>query len=186
VPRIEIKIARGLDDLMMAYAIRAAVYIAEQDCPYREEFDGNDHCATHFLGFFDDEPAGCLRARFFAGFAKLERLAVRKNYRRSTLAFALARAGIAHARRKGYTKVYGHAREGLESFWARAGAKPMSDGKFTFSDYRYTEMLGTYEPAPDGAITLESGPMVLLRPEGEWDCPGILEASSDREPRTPT
>src|SRR5208283_3516984 len=85
--RTEVRIARGFDDLLMVYSIRAAVYMAEQDCPFAEEFDGNDHCATHFLGFVDNEPAGCLRARFFHDFVKLERLAVRKSYRRSTLAF---------------------------------------------------------------------------------------------------
>src|SRR5579885_1371181 len=84
--RVEIRVARTLDDLLMVFTIRAAVYMAEQGCPFAEEFDGNDHCANHFLGFVDGEPAGCLRARFFGSFAKLERLAVRKDYRRSSLA----------------------------------------------------------------------------------------------------
>jgi predicted GNAT family N-acyltransferase len=121
--RAEVRIARSLDDLLMIFTIRASVYMAEQDCPFAEEFDGNDHCASHFIGFVEGEPAGCLRVRFFGGFAKLERLAVRKSYRKSTLAFDLVRAGIEFARRKGFTRIYGHSREGLDSFWARFGAK---------------------------------------------------------------
>jgi predicted GNAT family N-acyltransferase len=183
--RTEVRIARGLDDLLMVFTIRASVYMAEQECPFAEEFDGNDHCATHFIGFVDGEPAGCLRLRFFSDFVKLERVAVRKNFRRSTLAFDLARAGIDFARRKGFTRIYGHCREGLDAFWGRFGFKPLPDREeFMFSDYRYTEMVSDLEPIAD-PISLKSGPMVLLRPEGDWDRPGVLELSSVRLARTP-
>ena len=184
--RTEVRIARGFDDLLMVYTIRAAVYMAEQDCPFAEEFDGNDHCATHFLGLVDGEPAGCLRARFFADFCKIERLAVRKNYRRSAVASDLVLAAAEHCRRKGYAKIYGHAQEGVESFWAQFGVKPIEGRKqFTFSGHRYTEMMFE-KPAPSEAITTESGPMVILRPEGDWDRPGVLEFSSVRMDRKPT
>lgn len=183
--RADVRIARSLDDLLMVFAIRASVYMAEQDCPFAEEFDGNDHCATHFIGVIGGEPAGCLRARFFGDFVKLERLAVRKNFRRSTLAFDLVRAGINFARRKGFTRIYGHSREGLDSFWARFGAKPLPNRRqFVFSDYRYIEMVIDLDPVGD-PVSLESGPMVILRPEGDWDRPGILEFSSARTARTP-
>ena len=181
--RYEVRVARTMDDLLMVYSIRSAVYIAEQDCPFAEEFDGNDHCATHFLAFSDDEPAGCLRARFFADFVKLERLAVRKPFRRSTIAFELVRSGIDHARRKGFRRIYGHSRQGLESFWARFGAKPIPGREeFVFSDHLYTEMTIELEPMED-AISLNESPMVLLRPEGDWDREGILEFSRTRAAR---
>ena len=181
-----VRIARGLDDLLMVYSIRSAVYIAEQDCPFAEEFDGNDHCATHLIGFSNDEPAGCLRIRFFQDFAKLERLAVRKSFRRTPLAFELVRTGLEHARRKGFRTAYGHAREGLEPFWARFGARPMQGREpFHFSDYNYTEMKLDLEPMND-AISLESDPMMILRPEGDWDRAGVLELSACRASRRPT
>ncbi len=182
--RYEVRVARSMDDLLMVYSIRSAVYIAEQDCPFAEEFDGNDHCATHFLAFSDDEPAGCLRVRYFGDFAKLERLAVRKPFRRSTIAFELVRSGIEHARRKGFRRIYGHARQGLEPFWARFGGKPIPGrGEFVFSDYSYTEMLAEYEPLSD-EITLSEDPMKLLRPEGDWDRQGVLEFSKTRAARS--
>lgn len=184
--KTSVRIARGLDDLLMVYSIRSAVYIAEQDCPFAEEFDGNDHCATHLIGFYEDEPAGCLRLRFFQDFAKLERLAVRKSYRRTALAFELVRTGLEHARRKGFRKAYGHAREGLEPFWARFGAKPMKNRKpFHFSDYSYTEMKLDL-PSSEDAISLASDPLTILRPEGDWDRPGILEFSASRTVRRAT
>ena len=67
---------RSLDELQMAAAIRAAVFMSEQACPYEEEYDGNDLCGTHFLLFDGGEPVGTLRVRWFADFAKLERIAL--------------------------------------------------------------------------------------------------------------
>ncbi len=181
----EVRIARSFDDLLMVYSVRSAVYIAEQECPFAEEFDGNDHCATHLIGFIKGEPAGCIRARFFHDFAKLERLAVLKKFRKSGLADELVLSGIDLVRRKGYRRIYGTAREGLEGFWARFGAKPMgNDRKLSFSGFNYTEMLFEMEPS-QGAITLDSGGYVILRPEGDWDQPGILEISAARSVRDP-
>jgi predicted GNAT family N-acyltransferase len=178
--RTEVRVARGFDDLLMVFAIRSAVYIAEQECPFAEEFDGNDHCATHLIGFIHGEPAGCIRARFFHDFVKFERLAVLKKFRKSSLAFELCRSGVDLARRKGFRRLYAHSREGLEGFYARFGARPMgSDRKLSFSGFNYTEMLLEMEPSQD-AITLDSGGYVILRPEGDWDRPGILEISAAR------
>ena len=52
--------------------------------------------------------------------------------------------------------------------------------KITFSDFSYTEMVLDLEPSPD-AITLDSDPYVIIRPEGDWDRPGVLDMSSGRE-----
>lgn len=181
----EVRIARSFDDLLMVYSVRSAVYIAEQECPFAEEFDGNDHCATHFIGLVDGEPAGCIRIRFFYDFAKIERLAVLKRFRKSMLASDLVLAGIDHVRRKGFRRIYGTAREGLEGFWARFGGVPIKDGTtVTVSGFNYTEMLVDLEPVPN-AVTIDSGGYVILRPEGNWDQPGILEISATRPVRVP-
>src|SRR3984893_16353428 len=142
INRADVRIARSFDDLLMVYSVRSAVYIAEQECPFAEEFDGNDHCATHLIGLVNGEPAGCIRIRFFYDFAKIERLAVLKRFRKSMLASDLVLAGIDHVRRKGFRRIYGHSREGLEAFWARFGWKPIvADRHLTFSGFRYPEMM---------------------------------------------
>src|SRR6201998_1558236 len=102
---ITVRIARDPNDLMLVTAIRAAVYLAEQDCPIEEEFDGNDLVAAHFIGFVGSEPAGCLRVRFFGEFAKVERLAVRHQFRRSRVSFKLVQASFEYIKRKGFKKV---------------------------------------------------------------------------------
>ncbi len=59
------KVVSTAEELMQVFAVRAAVYMAEQQCPYEEEFDGNDYCGTHILGLADGKPAGCVRTAFF-------------------------------------------------------------------------------------------------------------------------
>ncbi len=182
---ISIRIARDPNDLMLVTAIRAAVYLAEQDCPIEEEFDGNDLVAAHFLGFVGSEPAGCLRVRFFGEFAKVERLAVRHQFRRSRVSFKLVQASVDYIKRKGFRKIYGQAQDRLVDFWAHFGAKPLGHNrKITFSDFSYTEMVLDIEPGPD-AITLDSDPYVIIRPEGDWDRPGVLDISAGRSATSP-
>src|SRR5262245_40813838 len=91
---ITVSVARTFDDLMRVVSMRTSVYINEQACPYEEEFDGNDLSATHMLGYVGGELAGCLRIRFFADFAKLERVAVKREFRHTRLAFQLGRGAI--------------------------------------------------------------------------------------------
>src|SRR5262249_3573081 len=139
---ITIRVAASLSDLMKVVAIRGAIYLSEQSCPYDEEFDSNDFCALHLIGAIDGEPAGCMRIRFFADFAKLERLAVRHEFRRTSLAFDICRAATELCRLKGYTRIYGHVQEKLVPFWKRFGGREMENRpQLVFSDYNYTEMV---------------------------------------------
>ncbi len=174
-PKIAIAVARTVEEIFKVFSVRSATYIAEQFCLYSEEFDGNDFCSTHLLGTIDGDAAGCVRLRFFDGFAKLERLAVRAEYRNSRLAYKLVRAALDHARLKGYTKVYGHSRLDLVRFWKVFGFKPI-DGRpeFAFADVRYAEILLEMDRHPD-AIALGVDPMIAIRPEGAWDSPGPFD-----------
>lgn len=184
--KLSISLARNFDDLMRVCAIRGATYVAEQDCPLDEEFDGNDLTATHLIGYVGGEPAGCLRIRYFAGFAKFERLAVRREFRSTKLAFRLARAGAELCRTKGYRRLYGHARRELVNFWKVCGWAPI-EGRpvFAFSDESYVEIIRELPPTND-AVTIGDDPYVLIRPEGQWHVPGILERSSTRGARSTT
>jgi len=185
--QIEIRIARGFDDTMVAFAIRSAVFLAEQSCPYNEEFDGNDTTATHVIGYIDDEPAATMRIRYFGKFAKLERMAVRREYRSGPIGTKLVEYTINFARRKGFTAVYGHAQEGRERYWQFSmrhfgKANPLPDvPNFEFSGHSYTAM-GMEIPASPDELQMNSDPNLLNRPEGEWDRPGILEKSIGKLP----
>lgn len=126
---IGVTLARSFDDLMKVIAIRNSVYIGEQECPYDEEYDGNDLAAAHLLAYIGDEPVGCLRLRFFAGFAKFERMAIRKEFRKSRAAMMLTRAVFQYCQKKGYRKLYGHSQKRLANFWERFGFRVLEGSK---------------------------------------------------------
>jgi predicted GNAT family N-acyltransferase len=176
--QIDVRLVQSFEDMAKIFAVRSSTYLAEQFCLYDEEFDGNDFCASQFLGTVDGDPAGCIRLRYFGGFAKLERLAVRKEYRRTPLAFELVRASLRHSRRKNFTQVYGHSRRDLLPFWGRFGFRPI-EGRpvFKFANLEYVEVAASLDEDPE-AIRFGVDPMVAIRPEGAWDEPGPLDLSN--------
>lgn len=175
---IQIRQVRDFEMLAQVYSIRSATYIAEQFPLYLEEFDGNDFCATHFIGYIGAEPAGSVRIRYFGDFAKIERLAVKLEHRRSKLAFKLVRAAIEHGRLKGFTRFYGHASDEMVPFWKIFGGKILENRReFRFANIVYREMVAEYPPHPL-AIKFGACPMVTIRPEGAWDEPAPLDWSN--------
>jgi len=183
---IAVTVARTIEDMMRVVAMRSAVYIGEQECPYDEEFDGNDFTGTNLLGYVGNEPAGCIRIRYFADFAKIERLAVRKEFRNTRLSFHLVRAAIDLCRAKGYQRLYGHAQKRLVKFWGRFGFEVLAGGReLVFSDFDYVEMVMETERDP-AAIAIGQDPYIVIRPEGRWHHPGILERSSGRAVTRPS
>ncbi len=176
--RLEVKMVRTMEDLAKIFSLRSATYIAEQFCTYEEEFDGNDLCSTQLLGSVDGDPAGCIRLRYFGGFAKLERLCVRREYRSIGLKEKLIHAALDHARAKSFRLVYGHARADLVEMWARFGFRPV-EGRpaFRFANIDYVEIIRELEPDPK-AIRLGVPPMMTVRPEGSWDEAGPLDLSN--------
>jgi len=179
-PYVSVRVARTIDDFMRAAVIRGAVFVGEQECPYDEEFDGNDFSATHLIGYVGDEPAGCLRIRYFSDFAKLERLVVRKEFRGLGLARKLVSFGVEFCQTKGYTRVCSYAQKRLVKFWGRCGFSiPDTPRELVFSDFDYVEMVCDTSRAAR-TISFETDPYVTIRPEGSWHETGILERSKAR------
>ncbi len=67
--------------LKEAFKIRKEVFTEEQNTEEKEEFDGLDTDATHFLMFSDGKPVGTSRVRMTNEGAKIERFAVYKKFR---------------------------------------------------------------------------------------------------------
>lgn len=178
------KIVTTAEELMQVFAVRAAVYMSEQQCPYEEEFDGNDYCGTHILGLVDGRPAGCVRIRWFADFAKAERMTVLKPYRGTGMCELMSQRAFDLVSRKGYRRYHVHAQRRLMGHWEKYGMRATSNKIFHFSDHEYVAMVLELEP-PENAITMDTDPMILLRPENDFDCPGVLERSAERPPTNP-
>ena len=122
---VSVRVVRSMDEMARVIAIRSAVYMGEQHCPFEEEFDGNDFSATHLICHRGHEPVGCMRIRYFADFAKLERLAVRNESRNSGIAGQIVDAAVELCRKKGYRVLYAHSQKRLLKFWEQRGFERM-------------------------------------------------------------
>jgi predicted GNAT family N-acyltransferase len=184
---VTVRVAHTLDDLMQAMAIRSVVYMGEQLCPYDEEFDGNDLAgATHLIACIGSQPVGVIRLRWFCEFAKLERLTVLPHCRGGAVPRALLDAAFELAAKKGYRQIMGHTQVRLAPVLMRLGNVKVRPGraKFKFSDHEYVETIRELTPPAD-AVTIDSDPLTILRPEGAWDRPGVLDRSAARPATNP-
>lgn len=105
----------------------------------------------------------------------MERLAVVPEYRGTRLMWRLVQAAFDLCARKGYRRMYAHAREDMAPTWERLGAR-LVEGRegFSFSDVRFREMVLDLPPHAE-TLGLGSDPLVLIRPEGEWDRVGPID-----------
>mgnify|MGYP001793021879 FL=1 len=181
IEKFPIEMVRTLDAFQKVVAVRSMVYMAEQDCPYEEEFDGNDLCASHVIAYSNGQPIATLRLRWFAGFGKIERVSILPAYRGSGVVKVMLAASLEIASRNGYRRMLAQIQARLWPLWSKTlNCRRMDDlPNFYFSDFEYCEMEISVSAHPE-AIRLTSDPMVIIRPEGDWDTPGILEQSADR------
>jgi predicted GNAT family N-acyltransferase len=160
-------------------AVRAAVFLGEEDCDFAEEFDGNDTEATHILAFKNGEPAGTIRIRWFGDFARYERLAIRKRHRSLSMANALIRCAIKVSRRRGYTRATGLARQGTEALWCRRGCHVAGEAIAT-ADGLLTPIL-----IPVAEIERDEDPGLDIQTFGSKGFEAALaHASGDFNPKT--
>jgi|GEM_PF-1598828 len=125
--KITAKVVSSQDEMNMVIAIRACVFLGKPGWTYEHTFDANDHCATHIIGFINDEPCGTVRIRWFRDFARIERIAIREEFRSLILLNKIATTALRLCRKKGYDKVGGLTYPGLIGFWGRHGAKPVGE-----------------------------------------------------------
>ncbi len=179
--RFEVSMVRTLDDYQKAMAIRALTYLGEQDCPYDEEYDGNDLCASHVLAYLNGLPIATLRLRWFSGFGKIERVSVLPPYRGSGVVKVMLAAAMEVSARKGYRRMLAQIQTRLWPLWSKTlNCRMMDDHpNFYFSDFEYCEIEISIAAHPE-AIRSTTDPLTIIRPEGDWDRPGVLDASASR------
>jgi predicted GNAT family N-acyltransferase len=170
-------IASTMEELIQCVAIRAVVYMGEEESSYNEEFDGNDFTATHILATIGDEPAGTIRIRYFGDFAKPERLAVLPTYRGKKIANLLASEAINICKRKGYSKLYGHCTAQMLPFWKRFGYEKIENiSSFVWGGEEFFPIEANIKSSnSDKVININTPPFEVIRPEGDWDRVGIHE-----------
>jgi len=78
---ISIQKVTSADDLEKCFHIRTLVFIEEQNVPEEEEMDSYDKVADHYLLSVDAKAAATCRLRYQDQQAKIERVAVLKDFR---------------------------------------------------------------------------------------------------------
>ena len=88
-------------------------------------------------------------------------------------------AAIDLCRKEGYRTLYAHSQKRFLKVWESRGFRLMDGRELVFSDFDYVEVKLETEKHPQ-SITLQDDPYRIIRPEGQWDRPGILERSATR------
>ncbi|MEM8717423.1 MAG: GNAT family N-acetyltransferase [Cyanobacteria bacterium P01_A01_bin.3] len=138
------RIASTFDDLLKVMSVRSIVFIHEQNCPYAIEVDGQDHAAIHILGEQDGEPIAAGRIRFFHPYAKLERLAIRQQFRGRGYGQQLLAFMMATIRDRGFERMKLHAQVQATEFYRRQGFATRGE---VFVEADIDHLLMVYEPA---------------------------------------
>lgn len=119
--KMKIRIAQTADDLLKAFAVRCIVFCEEQGVAYAIERDECDFDATHIVGIIDGEPVAAGRIRFLDGYAKLQRIAVRKAWRGHGYGHDVTDFMIRIAEERGFGVCKMHAQTYLEKFYEQHG-----------------------------------------------------------------
>ena len=118
---VHFRIAETDDDRLKALAVRAIVFMEEQNISYAEEMDGLDSAALQILGETEGEPVAAARIRFLGDVAKLERLAIRKAGRGQGHGDRLLEFMLAAARERGFRKYKLHGQTRLRASYEKHG-----------------------------------------------------------------
>jgi GNAT superfamily N-acetyltransferase len=115
------KLAGRMEDILQAFAVRAACFIGELDLSFSEEFDGQDFAASHLLAYLGDEPIGTVRVRWFQSFAMPDRLAVMQRFRGHRVGALLLERARALAESRGSSMLYTRTQPEHAAYFERQG-----------------------------------------------------------------
>jgi predicted GNAT family N-acyltransferase len=123
VKNLQIKKVHDKKNLRKTITIRKKVFIKEQKVPLDIEIDGFDLEAEHFIAYFDDKPIGCARIRTKDHHAKLERIAIIKEYRGKGYGAELTKFLIDYCKQMNIKEIYLHSQIYVSDFYKKLGFK---------------------------------------------------------------
>ena len=123
--QIKIKIAKSKNELDNVFKIREIVFIREQKVSENIEKDKFDTTAKHFILYYKNKPIGCARIRLVGGKAKLERIAVLKNYRGKGFGKTIVDYLIKYCKSKKINEIFMNAQHYLKDYYKKFGFMPI-------------------------------------------------------------
>lgn len=117
-----IKIVETEKELNDALEIRKTVFVLEQGVPIDAEIDEYEKTSTHVILYHDNIPAAVGRYRTYENnFAKVERVAVLKNYRKYGYGKQIMTFIHNHAKQNGYKGTMLNGQTHAKSFYEQLG-----------------------------------------------------------------
>ena len=118
---ITVKLVETEGDMEAAVGIRFRVFVDEQSVPPEIELDEYDAVATHAIALQDGVAVGTGRTIVEGATARIGRMAVDREHRRSGVGGLLLRFLEDEARELGATEFVLHAQEYVKAFYASHG-----------------------------------------------------------------
>lgn len=169
---IKVELATSEELYKGAMAIRKQVFVKEQKIPERREFDGNDFCAAHVVAYIQKRhrklPIGTMRIRFFSDFVKFERMAVTRNFRKTSVAEEIMQYGLKYVSEKGYRQVYGMCKKELLPRWQQCGYHEIHGAEHVEQNGMELIPISLDLNENPRAIHMTSHPSLLTAKEGHW------------------
>ncbi|MBC7920948.1 MAG: GNAT family N-acetyltransferase [Ferruginibacter sp.] len=156
---VETRLITQPDHLREAFRIREEVFVREQNVPAEEEYDAHEDVSRHFLALRDGQPCGTARWRFTDYGIKLERFAVRKDFRGQGVGSALVQAVLDDIGAVEGTRgklVYMHAQLTAMPLYAKFGFRPVGDRFEECAIPHYKMQRMPTEASAEGASFLKS------------------------------
>lgn len=124
---VDIHVVTNKKELKEAFSLRRSVFVDEQHVPEELEFDGLDDDAVHFIMYYKKNPVGCARLRIFDASAKLERIAVLKDYRGKGFGKHITAYLIDYCKVKKIHELYLYSQTYVSGFYEKFGFKSKCD-----------------------------------------------------------
>ncbi|MGF3554706.1 MAG: GNAT family N-acetyltransferase [Thermoplasmatota archaeon] len=139
---LKIKIVKSKNEFNEILNIRETVFIKEQNVPKEIEMDDFDKESELFIVYLKNKPIGCARIRKINDYAKLERIAILKEYRGKGYGKALTNFLIGYCKKKGFKKIKLHSQVYVANFYKKLGFKTIGK-KFLEADIEHIQMIKT-------------------------------------------
>lgn len=126
---VSIKKAENTIEYAQCAAIRALVYVEEQNCSLETEYDQHEDECEHFLLMLEREPVATARYRIVDGkTGKIERIAVLKKHRKQGFGRRIVEHLTALLKDKvNLKKIIMHAQEYALPFYKKLGYLPQGE-----------------------------------------------------------
>ena len=121
--KLTIREIKDQSELKDIFNIRREVFVKEQNIQEDIAIDNEDNKSIHILVLLGKKPIGCARIRIINQSAKLERIAILKEYRGMGYGKDLVDFLVKFCLSKGITNVYMNAQYYLKDFYSGIGFK---------------------------------------------------------------